>query len=300
MREKEHLNGIELSSLLSISSLLSHSSIHSHPYDRHVQQHGTCQRTVSDTHTRDTREREGDETRRDEANNRTHESADSPLLISLSLSFSSSLLDAVKSGRASDVNFFLHRLDGQTGVDSSQHSKQQMQPSSAEGSHTNEQAKEEAERNDASSSTASSPFPLPRADANSSDADGSSCLHWAAWTKAASIFSSLLQSGADCNHRNSRGESVLEWAVRGGDTNLLAQLMTRPELNVHSANAFGGSATHIAAEEGHVSVLSALSLLGVNLDSRDCRGKTPLSCAAHRNRPAALQFLLRHGRKLQF
>lgn len=39
----------------------------------------------------------------------------------------------------------------------------------------------------------------------------------------------------------------------------------------------------------------ALLLLGAPIDAADLRGKTPLHCAAHRNRPGALQWLLRHG-----
>jgi ankyrin repeat protein len=130
--------------------------------------------------------------------------------------------------------------------------------------------------------------------ANACDADGSTALHWAAWVKQPALFKLLIVSGASTQARNARGESVLEWAARGGDVTILTRLLVDPALNLRATNSFGGSALHIAAEEGHAHVLTALYLRGADLDVRDSRGKTPLMCAAHRNRPGALQWLLRH------
>lgn len=135
---------------------------------------------------------------------------------------------------------------------------------------------------------------------NSRDSDGSTALHWAGWMKAHAIFVALLEAGADPTLANARGETVLEWALRGGDLAILSTLLTMPRNIaggdlVATKNAHGGQAVHIAAEEGSCEALSALALRGGDLNARDNRGKTPLMCAAHRNHPVAVQWLLRHG-----
>ena len=126
-----------------------------------------------------------------------------------------------------------------------------------------------------------------RCDPNSRDSDGSSALHWSAWVRTRPVFISLLEAGADPGAVNSRNESVLEWSLRGGDAHILAALLTLPagSIDVRSANASGGQAVHIASEEGAVDALAALLLRGADINAKDGRGKTPLMCAAHRNKP---------------
>lgn len=147
------------------------------------------------------------------------------------------------------------------------------------------------------SDPAAKPIVVPhaaRTDPNTCDSDGSCALHWAAWVRARGAFVALLEAGADPSHCNARQESVLEWALRGGDLFILAQLLTIPlspspavpqTLRLDSRNAFGGQAIHIAAEEGSTELLAALVLRGADINARDKRGKTPLMCAAHRNQP---------------
>jgi ankyrin repeat protein len=132
----------------------------------------------------------------------------------------------------------------------------------------------------------------PPANPNVADSDGSSALHWAGWVKNRAIFLALLRAGADPAVTNHRGESVLEWSLRGGDLSILSALLTLPddagEALLRSRNAHGGSCMHIAAEEGLLPAMAAFVLLRGGhdlLDARDARGKTPLMCAAHRSKP---------------
>ena len=133
--------------------------------------------------------------------------------------------------------------------------------------------------------------------ASSLDASLSTPLMWAAWTRNMQAFSLLLPLLSP-NAANQKGESVLEWAIRGGDSAILLLLLSSPPqpplpaLDVHHTNAAGGSAVMIAAEEGRAELISALHLLGADVFLSDNEGRTALHLAARHGHVAALSLLL--------
>ena len=143
---------------------------------------------------------------------------------------------------------------------------------------------------------------LPQAEAASvlrasADNNGTSPLHWAAWTRQLVAFAALLPLSSP-NLVNHKGESVLEWSIRGGDPAILALLLTHsptpphPSLDVHLCNLQGGTAVMVAAEEGKAEVILALFLLSADLFQADHEGRTALHLAARHAHLHVLTLLL--------
>ena len=129
------------------------------------------------------------------------------------------------------------------------------------------------------------------------DASLTSALHWAAWTRNPMAFALLLPL-LDPQAVNAKAESVLEWAVRGGDSAVLTLLLTAPahpphrSVDVHHANAQGGTALMVAAEEGRAEVVVALHLLGADAFVADREGRTALHLAARHAHAPVVALLL--------
>ena len=141
------------------------------------------------------------------------------------------------------------------------------------------------------------PSSLPAILSASLDSTSTSPLHWAAWTRNLTAFA-LLHPLYSPNLTNAKGESVLEWSIRGGDPAVLALLLTSPSvpphppLNVHSVNLQGGTAVMVAAEEGKAEVVCALHLLGADLFVADNEGRTALHLSARHGHVHVLTLLL--------
>ncbi len=106
----------------------------------------------------------------------------------------------------------------------------------------------------------------------------------------------LLEAGADPDHRDGAGASLLLVAAGLGDEQTVSALL-QAGADIHVVDgAMGVSALHRAAQAGSVPILTALLDRGAYIDQQSAvNGHTPLLDACFYKRYAAIDFLLRRG-----
>ncbi|XP_058770243.1 protein VAPYRIN-LIKE-like [Vicia villosa] len=137
----------------------------------------------------------------------------------------------------------------------------------------------------------------------------------------------LIAAGGDASFEDSNGRSLVPVAIRTGKLDVLKLLVASgcrindsvdfvlheaavldridvvkflfdyfgDELDVNSVNSESKTPTHMAAMEGHVSVIEFLVSVGANPNAVDSKNWTPLHHAASRNHYKAVEFLLEHS-----
>ncbi|KAI3506708.1 hypothetical protein L1887_21271 [Cichorium endivia] len=137
------------------------------------------------------------------------------------------------------------------------------------------------------------------------------------------FVSSLVTTGANVNHRDVDGESVMSLAIRSGNVDVVRVIvesnfvidhsvdrflhdaarvngeeimevlcMSYLDIDINSVDSRGQTALHIAASLGYIEVLQFLVTLGSDSDVVDNNGWTPLHCASSEGHVAAVEFLL--------
>jgi ankyrin repeat protein len=133
------------------------------------------------------------------------------------------------------------------------------------------------------------------ADVDAAENDGTTALHWAAYTGAEALVVALLDAGADPNVRNRYGLTPLQAAADGGFAVAVIALLDAGA----DANAVlpeGETILMTAARSGNLVVLEALLDAGVELEARDgFYGETALIWAAIENHADAIHMLTTHG-----
>lgn len=134
------------------------------------------------------------------------------------------------------------------------------------------------------------------------DDQGRRPLHVAAMLKSPDLVTTLIQAGADVNarlvpDRHGRRETPLMWAA--GQPALVERLLAAgadPQLREDS----GASAMHFAARHNSPAVLAMLHARGLPIDDHGAPdGATPLMWAFWWWAPAAIDWLVEHGAKLE-
>lgn len=142
------------------------------------------------------------------------------------------------------------------------------------------------------------------ADANMTDADGRTALHFALdfvngsnqdcrqnYIRCVTIL--LSAPGVDVNRKNGMGDTALHLAVEAKSAECVQAVLSVPDVNLNDKNSDGDTALHIAAEQADgqcLQLLLPLSWLKVN--ERDSLGETPLLRAARKGNAACVQLLL--------
>lgn len=106
--------------------------------------------------------------------------------------------------------------------------------------------------------------------------------------------SRLIQDGADVNSSQADGATALHWAAYHGDEEL-AELLLEAGANPTAANRNGSTPMWLAATQGDAAMLETLIEGGATADEELPLGRRPLMLAARSGRSDAIGVLLDHG-----
>lgn len=91
------------------------------------------------------------------------------------------------------------------------------------------------------------------------------------------------------------GMTPLMWAASGGHLPMVKTLLAAGAGHTIRRRLFGGTALHMAAENGHDQVVGALLAGGADKDAHGLFGRTPLMCAAEEGHLPVVKTLLAAG-----
>ena len=134
-----------------------------------------------------------------------------------------------------------------------------------------------------------------RADANATQADGTTSLHWAAHAGDVDIAGQLIRAGANPKAANRYGVTPLHLACENGDAPMIELLLTAG-VDANAALPEGETALMTAARTGKVDALKVLIAHGANVNAREnWRGQTALMWASAEGHSDAVKLLLEVG-----
>lgn len=105
----------------------------------------------------------------------------------------------------------------------------------------------------------------------------------------------LLRPGTDLNPTNDYGHSSLHVAAMHGSHDIARLLLEREGVEMDSKDRDGRTPLSWAVEEGYVEVVQMLLEKGAEVDSKDSKGRTSLSWAAAYGRGEVMQLLFEKG-----
>ena len=128
------------------------------------------------------------------------------------------------------------------------------------------------------------------ADANLTNAQGLTALHWAAFKGFADIVELLLGKGANAGVKGGPGVTPLMQAAMNGHGAICSQLLAKGA-NVNEPDKDGMTALHKAVSDGHPEVVRVLVAAGAEREAKSTTGATPLSIAERRKNAEVLAAL---------
>ncbi len=137
------------------------------------------------------------------------------------------------------------------------------------------------------------------ADVNAIDREGDSLLDlWVKLGKPQSeLVRLLIESGANIEHRNARGETPIHAAASFGSWEAFSLLLDKGA-DAHSVDCNGRTSLHSAAEGGNIKIAKKLINSGLDVNATDEGGYTPLHIAAHEGLWEMVDLLIAHGAEI--
>jgi ankyrin repeat protein len=132
-------------------------------------------------------------------------------------------------------------------------------------------------------------------DANASEADGTTPLHWAVRASELEIAQLLVRAGANVNLANRYGITPLSLAATNGDASL-ATMLLKAGADPNARGPAGETILMTAARTGNLGVLNALLAHGADVHATEgSQQQTALMWAAHENQADAVRALIDYG-----
>lgn len=134
-----------------------------------------------------------------------------------------------------------------------------------------------------------------RNSSNSSEADGTTALHYAVQNNDAELVAALLNKGADANARNRYGITAIYLAAQNGKAGMLAQLL-KAGANPNELAREGETVLMTAARTGDNDSVETLLTAGASVDARETwHGQTALMWAMAQHHANLIGVLVKHG-----
>jgi uncharacterized protein len=132
-------------------------------------------------------------------------------------------------------------------------------------------------------------------DANESQADGATALHWAVYRSDLGLATQLIEAGADVSAANRDGSTPLWLAAINGDAAMIGALIDGGA-DPNEALPLGRTPLMVAARTGKVDAVQALLDAGADVSVRDSeQGTTPLMWAADQGHAGVIRLLVENG-----
>jgi ankyrin repeat protein len=129
-------------------------------------------------------------------------------------------------------------------------------------------------------------------------ADGTTALHWAAWTDDVEMVRLVLRAGAPVNAANRYGVTPLMMAATNGNAEILEALIAAGA-DAKAAMPEGETALMTAARSGNAEALRVLLAHGANVNAQESwMGETALMWAAGLDHAAAVSMLVKNKANL--
>src|SRR6478752_6519032 len=136
------------------------------------------------------------------------------------------------------------------------------------------------------------------ADAKAKDVDNTTALHWAAHYGDVELAEKLIRAGADVNAVNDYGSTPMMEAATIGNA-AIVKLLLKAGADAESTSKEGQTALMAVARTGNVEAAEALLKKGANVNAvEQWGGQSPLMWAAAQSQPAMVEFLVKHGAKV--
>ncbi|CAN5459122.1 ankyrin repeat domain-containing protein [soil metagenome] len=138
---------------------------------------------------------------------------------------------------------------------------------------------------------------VEKADANSTQKDGMSPLHWAAYHDVPAITKQLLAAGAKANVENRFRVTPLSLACTNGNAEMV-RLLLAAGANANAELNGGETCLMTAARTGRPEAVKALLDSGAKVDAKNRKGQTALMWAADDGHVAVVELLIKAGADL--
>ncbi|PFX13327.1 putative ankyrin repeat protein [Stylophora pistillata] len=120
---------------------------------------------------------------------------------------------------------------------------------------------------------------------------GRNSLHFASQGGNVTVIETIMSDGLNIDSRDGDGNTPLLLAAANGKVEAVNHLLVK-KANPFVKGQFGRNSLHFASQGGNVTVIETIMSDGLNIDSRDGDGNTPLLLAAANGKVEAVNHLL--------